>query len=170
MSAYFLRQNNLKMIDLRNEVFKADQSNGDVETALRNLRAHIYSHMNTNLNTDSGIKPPIQLKYRYDRLVKAEEARVKTINSKVHQDANAVCGKKFPTGFGGIPCVENYVKGKLATEQPIPEDLYKFDFASPWWTPDMAGITLLLSIVFFSLFALRYGLEIWVKHDLKMQL
>lgn len=170
ISVYNLRQNNLTMVKLRNQVFATDQKNGDVETALKNLRKFIYSHMNTNLDTGTGIKPPVQLKYRFERLVKAETDRVNAINAKVYKNANATCGKLYPTGFGGIPCVEKYVKGKLATAQPVPEDLYKFDFLSPRWTPDLAGWTLLLSIIFFLLFAVRFGLEIWVRHDLRKQI
>src|SRR5882762_9973851 len=73
---YALRQNNLHMITLRDAVTQTDQQNGDIETALRNLREYVYSHMNTDLASgNTAIRPPIQLKYRYDRLVKAEQDR-----------------------------------------------------------------------------------------------
>src|ERR1700709_495416 len=76
-----MRHNNLKMIQLRDKVTQADQQNGDVETALRNLRGYVYAHMNTNLSAGpNAIKPPIQLKYRYERLVQAEKDKVAKAN------------------------------------------------------------------------------------------
>src|SRR5664279_288777 len=88
---YSLRQNNLTMIRLRNQVFAADQQNGNVEGALKNLREFVYAHMNTNLDSGSGIRPPIQLKYRYERLVQAEKDRVSAANSKIYNDAQTIC-------------------------------------------------------------------------------
>jgi len=57
-----LRQNNLTMVRLRDEVFKADQQNTDVETPLRHLREFVYAHTNTNLSSGSNaVKPPFSL-------------------------------------------------------------------------------------------------------------
>jgi len=55
-----LRANNLRMVELRDEVYKVDQNNGDVEGALQKLRAFVYGHMNTELSTSDGVYPPIQ--------------------------------------------------------------------------------------------------------------
>lgn len=173
ISVSAMRQNNLHMLKLRSEVFKADQKNGDIETALRNLREYIYAHMNTNLSADSGVKPPIQLKYRYDRLVKAEKQRVSAVNTRVYTAAEQACQRFFVAGRAGpasAPCIKSYVNAHLTKEQPIPEDLYKFDFASPTWAPDLAGWSLAVAIVLFALFSLRLGLELWVKHDLHGQM
>ena len=78
-----LRQNNLNMIKLRDQVFVVDKANGDIEKALKDLREYVYAHMNTNLSSGNSIKPPIQLKYRYERLLEAEKQRVKTTNDKI---------------------------------------------------------------------------------------
>jgi len=166
---YALRQNNLTMVKLRDQVFATDKANGDVETALRNLREFIYAHMNTDLDTNNSVKPPIQLKYRYDRLVQAEKQRVDKANSQVYTDAQHYCEQFIShVVFGGahIPCVQNYITTHGVKEQPIPDGLYKFDFVSPSWSPDLAGWSLLLTIVLFLLFIVRLGLEKWVKHDL----
>lgn len=165
-----LRQNNLNMVKLRNQVFAADKANGDVETALRNLREYVYSHMNTNLSSGNSIKPPIQLKYRYDRLVAAEKKRVGEDATSVYNKAQKYCESFISHSvFGGanIQCVQNYVKSHGAQEINIPDSLYKFDFVSPTWTPDLAGISLVATVVFFLLFVVRFGLEKWVKHDLE---
>jgi protein tyrosine phosphatase len=60
---------------LRDKLLVVDQQDGDVELALRELREHIYSHMNSELG-GSNVQQPIQLKYRYERLVNAEKVRV----------------------------------------------------------------------------------------------
>ncbi len=166
-----LRQNNLKMIELRAQVVKADKDNGDVETALRNLREFVYGHMNTNLSSgNNAIKPPIQLKYRYDRLVAAEKKQVADSNAKIYTDAQAACEQAIPTGLSGrgrVGCIEDYVSSHGAKEQTIPDALYKFDFVSPTWSPDLAGVSLLISLAAFVAFVATYGLERWVKAELK---
>jgi len=166
-----LRQNNLRMIELRAAVVKADKNNSNAESALRNLREFVYGHMNTNLSSgNNAIKPPIQLKYRYDRLVNAEKKRVADINAQVYSTAQAVCEQQVPQGLSGrgrVPCIQQYVSDHGAKEQPIPDGLYKFDFVSPTWSPDLAGVSLLISLVALFLFVASFGLERWVRTELR---
>lgn len=165
-----LRQNNLTAIALRDEVLKVDEQNGDVEKALRNLRAHVYAHMNSGLGGGSGnVQQPVQLKYRYERLLAAEKARVSTANEKIYSDAQQDCERRFPAGLSGrnrIPCIEAYVTARSVKEQPIPDSLYKFDFVSPRWSPDVAGIALLLAAISAVLFIVRLSLDYWLKRSL----
>lgn len=173
VSAYAMRQNNLTMIKLRNQIFTADKANGDVEVALRSLREFIYSHMNTNLNSQNSVRPPIQLKYTYDRLVKSEHKQITATNAKIYSKAEQACQRFFVAGRAGpasAPCIKAYVNAHLIKEQPIPDALYKFDFVSPIWTPDLAGITLAIAISLLIFFGLRLGLEFWVKHELHGQM
>jgi hypothetical protein len=171
VSIYALRQNNLHMIKLRNAVYQADQQNGNVEGALRNLREYVYAHMNTDLASGpNAIKPPIQLKYTYDRLVKAEEAQASAVNSQVYINAQATCQAEFPQSFSGgprEPCIQAYVLSHGAQQQTIPGALYKFDFVSPLWSPDLAGWSLVVSAILLFLFLLRLGLEKWSKRVLQ---
>jgi hypothetical protein len=169
MFIYAMRQNNLTMISLRDKVFAADEANTDVEQPLRELREYVYAHMNTNLSSGTNIKPPIQLKYRYDRLVSAEKERVAAINAKIYNDAQVYCEQQNPTGFSGrgrVPCIEDYVSTHGTKEQPILDATYKFDFASPRWAPDLAGWSLVAATVFFILFVVRYALERLIKAEL----
>lgn len=165
-----MRQNNLQMIKLRDQVFAADKDNGDVEKALRELRTYVYAHMNTNLSSSNGIKPPIQLKYRYERLVKAEKDRVSQANAKIYNDAQKHCESQISRQvFGGakISCVKDYVSSHGIKESAVPDGLYKFDFVSPAWSADLAGISMLAAIIFLLLFVVRFGLEKWARHDLR---
>jgi hypothetical protein len=166
-----LRQNNLTMITLRAKVVEVDKNNGDIETALRDLREFVYAHMNTNLSSgNNSIKPPIQLKYRYDRLIATEKQRVNEANAKIYTDAQAYCEKAVPEGLSGrgrVPCIQDYVSSHGIKEQPVQNGLYKFDFVSPTWSPDLAGFALLLSIISFIAFAFLYGVDRWIKAELK---
>lgn len=137
-----LRHNNEQMIKLREDVYAADKTNGNVEGALKQLRTYVYSHMNTSLNTANGIKPPIQLSYTYARLEEAQQQ-----NSALYVDAKNYCEALIPasesiSGRGRIGCITDYVTSHGAKPVDIPAGLYEFDFVSPSWSPDFAGWSL----------------------------
>lgn len=162
-----LRQNYETMVDLRETVYAADQSGQGVEKALQDLRAHVNAHMNTSLTGGAeGIYPPIHLKATYDRLVAAEQARVDDVNSRVYTDAQAHCERLYPGSFSGgprVPCIEQYVKDHGTTKQAIPDALYKFDFASPSWSPDLAGWMIVASVSFLILTVIRFLAGGWLR-------
>lgn len=171
VAIYALRNNNLTAIKLRNEVLKTDQQNGDVETVLRNLREYMYAHMNTDLSSGpNAIKPPIQLKYSYDRLVQAEQSKINASNSQIYNDAQKYCEQQIPTEFSGrgrVPCIQNYVSTHGVKEQSIPTSLYEFDFISPFWSPDLAGWSLIFAALLLALFVMRFLVDLWLKTELK---
>jgi hypothetical protein len=153
-----LRQNYQSMTVLRDRVYVADERDEDVEKALQNLRTFVSSHMNTDLSSGSGVYPPIQLKYTYERTVAAEKARVEATNSRVYTDAQRHCEALFPQSFSGgprTPCIAEYVKSHGTSAQPILDAVYKFDFASPRWSPDLAGWSMVLAGLFLLLAILR---------------
>ena len=131
ISVSALRHNNFEMIKRRDALFVADKSGLNVEQALNDLRAYVYSHMNTNLASGNNpIKPPIQLKYTYERLVKAEQKQVSRTNDRVYQQAEAYCRQSRNEQFRG-DCFKTYVDSRSISAQPIPAALYQFDFISP---------------------------------------
>lgn len=145
------------------ELIAIDQSGGDVETALTRLREFIYAHMNTTIGSPTGVYPPIQLKGTYDRLVAAEQAKLQASSATIYSDAQAECERRFPGAFFGgprIPCITEYVSSHGVILKDIPDGLYKFDFVSPRWSPDVAGWSLLaLCIALMSLFI--NGIILW---------
>jgi hypothetical protein len=156
-----LRANNINMIRLREAVYSADKHNTDVNKALNNLRQYVYSHMNTNLRSGSNnSEPPIQLVNQFNRDVDAARQKIVAMGSadKVYIDAQTICEK------AGVPiperaqCIQNYVvehgKGIPQLELPVKE-VYTFDFASPIWSPDLAGLSLIVAIVLFVLIIVR---------------
>ncbi|MCX6729323.1 MAG: hypothetical protein NTV95_01575 [Candidatus Saccharibacteria bacterium] len=168
---FALRQNNLQALKLRDAVIAADKDNKDVEGALTELRTFMYSHMNTSLSSGpNAIKPPIQLKYSYERLVEAEQQRLTVENSKVYIEAQAECEKRFPKGLSGsgrIPCITDYVASRGVEQKNIPDSLYKFDFVSPTWSPDLAGWSMLAAIVSGVFLVLRLLLDRWAKAEIR---
>ena len=170
VSVFALRANNLHMVRLRNAVYQADQNNGDVVQTLQNLRSYVQAHMNTSLTDgNTGVYPPIQLKYTYQRLQQAEQQRVSGANASLYPAAQAYCQQQDPTDFSGrnrVPCIENYVSQYGTTPKTIPDSLYKFSFASPTWSPDLAGWMLVVSIVLLLAFVVRFVIGWWVKRNL----
>lgn len=146
-----LRHNYLEMSRLRNDVYTADKNDTNVQQALQKLQVYVSAHMNTDLSTPNGPYPPVQLEYTYDRAVQAAGNAATAANASVYTDAQHYCESAIPNGFSGsyrIQCVQTYIDGHGATLPTIPDGLYKFDFLSPSWSPDVAGWTLFITVVF----------------------
>jgi hypothetical protein len=162
ISVFALRHNNQTMVDLRNDVYAADKNNGDVNTALNNLRRYVYGHMNTDLSSgNNNIKPPVQLKYTYQRLYDIQTNKVQSANQQLYTDAELYCQSINNAYFGTtrVPCVQNYVvnHGLAAANITIPAGLYEFDFAGPAWSPDLAGWGLIFTLLLFVAFIIRFA-------------
>jgi hypothetical protein len=157
---FSLRANNQHMIVLRDAVYKADKDGADTKQPLKNLQAYVTTHMNTDLSAgDNSVYPPIQLKYTYNRLVDAQNQQ-QDKNTKLYSEAQAHCEALNHVDFSGhnrVPCIEQYVQshGGSQNAADIPEDLYKFAFASPTWSPDLAGWTLIATILSAILFVIK---------------
>lgn len=151
---FALRANNEHMLHLRTQLYQADQSNGDVQAALRNLQLYVVGHMNTNLSTgNSGVYPPIQLQGTYDRLVQARGAALQQQNSQIYTDAQHYCEQQNSVDFSGhnrVPCIEQYVQSHGVKLPTIQDSLYKFNFISPRWSPDPAGWSMVISSIAFA--------------------
>lgn len=168
VAIFELRNNNSRALQLLETVHTVDQKNGDVESALRDLRQHVHGHMNSSLAVPGGAYPPIQLKSRYERLVVAEQQRVQAANGSLYTEAQRQCEAQIPVGrsLGRIQCISDYIvnKGGVA-EQAIPDSLYKFDFIPPRWSTDLAGWMIVVSGLFGCLLMLRVVLVTWLKHQ-----
>ncbi|OVE79469.1 hypothetical protein BVY00_00315 [bacterium G20] len=169
VALYALRHNNQTMVRLRSEVYTADQAGGDVNLALNNLRKYVYGHMNTDLSSGgSAIKPPIQLKYTYERLLAVEQQKAVSTNSQIYTDAQTYCQAQVPAGVSGrgrVPCVQDYVTSHGIKTTPIPTGLYQFDFISPAWSPDLAGWSLVLAGLMFLGFVFSWLMEKLTKRN-----
>jgi len=168
---FALRTNNEHMIKLRDAVYAADKAGTDVQTPLRHLQAYVTSHMNTNLSSGpNSVYPPIQIKYTYDRLVQAQSDQLAATNSQLSSESQAYCENLAHTDFSGhtrVPCIEQYVESHSTINLPqIPDALYKFSFISPAWSPDLAGWSLLVTILSGMLFAASLVVHWWFRRHI----
>lgn len=165
-----LRQNNLTMVQLRNDLYAADKNDANVAQALQKLQIYVTSHMNTNLAIPNGPYPPIQLEYTYQRLALAATQAASDTNQTLYTEAQAYCQKQNPNDFSGrnrVPCIEQYVQDHGIKVQPIPAALYKFNFLSPAWSPDLAGLSLLAAALFFLTFIVVWLTDRWFKSQIR---
>lgn len=164
------RQNNLGALQLRDQVLAADKADADVEAPLKKLREYTYSHMNSSLaGGANAVYPPIQLKYRYERLVAAEKARVDAATSALNAAAQPFCDDRIASGkaTNRESCVQDYIQTHNPPfQKEIPDALYKFDFAAPIWSPDLAGWSLLATALLGVALIIRMSLEYWLRMSL----
>jgi hypothetical protein len=170
LSVFVLRANNEHMVQLRSAVYEADKGNGDVANSLRNLQSYVTTHMNTNLsNGPNAVYPPIQLKYTYERLVQSQNSGL--AGSQLYTEAQHYCEGKNSVDFSGrnrVPCIEKYVQAHGGAQPAaIPDALYKFDFVSPSWSPDLAGWSLLFAILLWLSFITSLLASLWFKRHTK---
>jgi hypothetical protein len=162
-----LRQNNLHMAELRDAVYTADKQGKGVQAALQDLQVYVTAHMNTSLSAGPNAPyPPIQLQYTYDRAVQAAGAAANAANAKIYTDAQRHCEETIPTGFSGkyrIACVQSYVDTHGVKLPAVPDGLYKFNFLSPRWSPDLAGWSLIAAVISFTVFAALWLAERWLR-------
>jgi hypothetical protein len=157
VSATLLRINNLGMLDHREMVAKADES-GDkqkIQEELLSLQRYVSAHMNTSL--ESGVY--LEHSYNRDRDAAIQKASESTNpNSKIYQRASNECQSRFVGGVESfrndyVQCVLDRVSALSAAEDAVgglqlpKADLYRYDFASPVWTPDVAGLSTLLTLL-----------------------
>jgi hypothetical protein len=144
-STYFLRQNNLKMVELRNAVIAADERGTGVKESIEALNQHVFKHMNTK------IVRPIELIHTYNRQTKAAIEGSRQIGSpEAYNQATQLCQSRGIPASSLAQCAIDYLVGTgQATGQNAPElpdkNLFIYSFASPRWTPDLAGWSVLLT-------------------------
>lgn len=154
-----LRHNNQRMSELRQAVYVADENDKDVVGALQKLQTYVTTHMNADPTNGTSVYPPIQLKYTYERLRQAALQQSNAANAALYTEAQTYCETQNPDGFSGrgrVPCIEQYISDHGGQPAPaIPDSMYKFNFASPSWSPDLAGISLVLTMLTAVLLGLR---------------
>lgn len=156
LGATFLRMNNLGMVERRNAVLAADEK-GDkaaIRDSLIKLQRYVAAHMNTNLN--GGLY--LSKSYERDRAAALEAAQgASNPNSAVYQQASVECRSRFQGGVASfrndyVQCVIEKVAALSSAADPtagltLPRaDSYRYDFASPTWSFDLAGLTVALGV------------------------
>jgi hypothetical protein len=140
LSVGALRENNLRMLDLRQKVLDADARGESATEELSALQQHVTDHMNAT-PPKLGNQPAIQLTTAYTKALEAEAYRVSQARTQIANEATAYCestlsGARLSTR---ADCVANYTAARPVTERTVVADLYRHDFVSPTWSPDLAG-------------------------------
>ena len=170
-STIALRSNNMQMIELRQSLLAADRTGDNVDKALYDLRFYVVNHMNTSVSTNGSNEPPIQLVNTYYRAILQREVYDATINKTTSRYNAAVkqCKGEIDL-YKQVSCVENYLTthGNGITNPNLPNKmLYEFNFVSPWWSPDAAGLLIIASVVVGLLLCSRVFYSVIVKNSSK---
>lgn len=151
LCATFLRLNNIGMVERRTAVLAADKR-GD-QTALINNLSALQRYSSTHMNAASGA---VYLEgiYKIEVERRVTEARnSNTVDKDALAKADATCRAQFP-GYSQayVQCnasEQAKYQGSSSLQSltfPNPE-LYRHDFASPVWSPDFAGFSLLICLL-----------------------
>lgn len=148
ITATFLRLNNIEMANRRDAVVRADTQGDDevVQDRLYDLQRYSSQHMNAN----TGI---FYLEDSYKRASKKAYDKAAASASKygnIYKKAQEVCEPKFSAwSMAYVNCTRDELNKYPAStsmlnavEGPSPS-LYRHNFASPAWSPDFAGYSLL---------------------------
>lgn len=163
-----LRSNNLKMLELRDAVIQADESGQGVYERLAELQGYVTSHMNAN-PPKLGSEPAIQLKNTYERAKSAEQERVSAERTAIANEATAYCEENFRNVnlSRRAECVAGYIADRPVQERVIISDLYRYDYVSPRWTADNAGIPIVIAAASFLIFSFMVFSRLLVRFRIK---
>ena len=179
ITATFLRMNNLQMDKLRNDVIVADKK-GDkvvIKNSLIILQDYIRGHMNTSLDTVTTKGLELVASYNRDYRAAIEAAGSShNPNSDIYQQASIECRARWQGNAQSfrndyVTCVEAAVGG-LSPENKQGISLpraasYRYNFAPPLISFDLAGIFTILSFFIASIILFRLLLLIVLKTLLK---
>ncbi len=151
ISAFLLRQNNLGMIDARAAVKSADASGTNVKESLVALQHYVSGHMNASLG--DGIFLNNSYIRDYQTQLQAA-ANANTQNSAAYARVESECRPIRSQGY--LPytqCIHDKLaslgpgQDTFASVQPPPVSLYTYNFYSPVWSFDAAGLAVLATIL-----------------------
>jgi len=166
IAATFLRLNNVGMVERRAAVLVADET-GDseaIKARLFELQRYVSSHMNASMGS-------IYLEHQYKR------DSQKTIdaasgdsnpNGNIYKKAQEVCAPRFSNySQAYLQCTVDYLAQYSPADNPssqvqLPKaDAYRHSYASPIWSPDFAGWTVLAcGLILLAIVARLIGLVI----------
>ena len=156
VSVVTLRNNNLKMLDLYKKVEDADVSGVGTYKHLKELQVYVANHMNAT-PPKLGTNPGIQLKNTYERAKQAETGRVTAERDRIYNEAISYCEAALPRSLlsDRAQCIIARNGTQTVTERQVVPDLYRYDFVSPRWSSDVAGWSVIVSIVLIATFLLQ---------------
>jgi hypothetical protein len=151
VSVTFLRLNNIGMVDRRASVIDADAvgDNEKTQSRLYDLQRYVSAHMNTDLG--KGVFLEATYNRDYNKLI-AEASNDSNSNGNIYKKAQEVCAPQFSHySYAYLQCTLNEINkypasSGLASSVKLSPDAYVHAFASPLWSPDFAGWSLLICV------------------------
>lgn len=189
IDATLLRNNHIKMTELRDAVIAADAANDDaaIASSLNDLKEYVFSHIVINVVDNNGKQRitfgtgPFYLEHQYNRAAKSalEEAERNLSgdsnpNGNIYAAASEAC-RPIAIANGWDWDNENYINCMLTEIQKYPSaadiqdqivaslpstGLYRHNYASPIWAPTFTGWMLLITLFIIIILIIR-GL-IWL--------
>ena len=167
LSATFLRLNNIGMIERREAVINADEaSNNDItQNRLYDLQRYVSAHM----NTDMGKGVYLQAAYQRDvQNAYAKASQDSNVNGNIYKKVQEVCMPQFSHwSYAYIQCTTDELakypaSNSLISSINLPRaDAYLHVFASPLWSPDFAGWSVIIFMVILTMIIVRLT-SVWI--------
>ena len=177
-SIWLLRQNNLHMVHLRQEVIEVDAETGDINQVAPRLE-RLGNFVLTRMNTDMGA--PLELPGTYNEAVEEIRQSVAasgSANSAVYAQAQQVCENPSVLLTVRAQCIQDYVTTNAAPGTAIQnlqfpdKALYSYSFSSPVWSTDYAGFSVLVALLSFMVLLVQFtarfvlpALQRWIDDD-----
>jgi hypothetical protein len=161
VSATFLRLNNIGMIERRSAVISADREgdNAKTQTRLYDLQRYVSAHMNTDLGKGVGLEAT----YNHDySVLLAKFADDSNSNGNIYKKAQDICAPQFSVYSSAyLSCTLNELdkypaSTDLVDSVYLPTSAYIYSFASPVWSFDFAGVSVLLCVVILIMIIARF--------------
>ena len=189
IDATLLRQNHIKMTELRDAVMTADDENDDAKIAetLIKLKEFVFSNIVVNVVEDNGEQRltfgtgPFYLEHQYLRAAEAALAAAEATlagdanpNGNVYGMAGDTC-KALALANGWTWDNTNFINCMMTEINKYPSaaeiqdtiiaalpstELYRHNYASPIWTPSFVGWLILLTLIIIVVIIIR--MIIWV--------
>ncbi|MBQ3305935.1 hypothetical protein IJH02_00660 [Candidatus Saccharibacteria bacterium] len=192
ITATFMRFDHIKMVELKEAVVKADEGGNDAEISrtLEELKKFTRTHTVINVverNGESYVTfgtGPLYLEKQYLRKTGEilEQAAANppsddNPNGNVYAAAMSVCQPQAQAN-GWAWNDPNYINcymteiNKFPTSEKIEDEyvvalpdttLYRFDFASPMWTPTLSGLFTIICLVLIVIIIIKFIIWLFIR-------
>lgn len=162
ISLSLLRLNNLNMIEHRQAVLAADKTGEkqEIKDSLVKLQRYISSHM----NTDMGKGVYLEDSYKRDfQAVYNKASSQANPNGNIYKQVQDICMPRFSNWSQAyVQCtVDELAKypasENLVSSTDLPKaNVYLHSYISPFWSPDLAGWSVALSVVILIMIVSRF--------------
>ena len=159
VSATFLRLNNVGMVDRREAVYMADKAgdNKVTQNRLYDLQRYVSAHMNTDMDKGAFLSEA----YKRDQQLLFSKATIGP-NGNIYKKAQDVCAPQYTSwSTAYVQCtiseLDKYPSGETLNKSVnLSPSSYLHVYASPIWSPDFAGWSVVICVVILIMIFSRF--------------